>query len=58
MKFLGYYLKWVPQENHYLAAEKARLEANPDGRSEGTYSAYASWTIGSIVSHYLAFTAR
>lgn len=42
MKFLGYYLKWVPQENYYLASEKTGFQANPDGRSEGTYSKYAS----------------
>ncbi len=40
--FFGYYEKWVPQENYYLAAEKTGFEANPDGRSEGTYSKYAS----------------
>jgi len=40
--FMGYYTKWVPQENYYLAAENTGFEANPDGRSEGTYSKYAS----------------
>lgn len=42
LKFLGYYLKWVPQENYYCAAEHTGFQANPDGRSEGTYSKYAS----------------
>jgi N-acetyl sugar amidotransferase len=38
--FLGYYKKWSQQENYYLVSEKMKFEANPDGRSEGTYSKY------------------
>ena len=41
-KWFSYYKKWVPQENYYLAAEKTGFQANPEGRSEGTYSKYAS----------------
>jgi N-acetyl sugar amidotransferase len=40
--WFSYYKKWVPQENYYYAAEHAGFQANPDGRSEGTYSKYAS----------------
>ncbi len=40
--WFSYYKKWVPQENYYLAAEHTGLQANPEGRSEGTYSKYAS----------------
>jgi N-acetyl sugar amidotransferase len=40
--FFGYYKKWVPQENYYYAVEHTGFQANPDGRSEGTYSKYAS----------------
>jgi len=40
--FYGYYNKWIPQENYYYAARETGFEANPDGRSEGTYSKYAS----------------
>lgn len=40
--FFGYYTKWVPQENYYYAVEKIDFEPEPDGRSEGTYSKYAS----------------
>ena len=40
--FFGYYRKWVPQENFYYAAEHTGFLPNPDGRSEGTYSKYAS----------------
>jgi N-acetyl sugar amidotransferase len=40
--FFGYYKKWVPQEIYYYAVENTGFQANPDGRSEGTYSKYAS----------------
>jgi N-acetyl sugar amidotransferase len=40
--WFSYYEKWVPQENYYYAAENTGFEANPRGRSEGTYSKYAS----------------
>jgi N-acetyl sugar amidotransferase len=42
MHWLSYYTKWIPQENYYYAAEHTGFQANPDGRSEGTYSKYAS----------------
>lgn len=40
--WFSYYKKWVPQENYYCAVEHTGFQANPDGRSEGTYSKYAS----------------
>ena len=40
-KFLGYYLKWDPQEVYYYASKNCNFEANPE-RTEGTYSKYAS----------------
>jgi N-acetyl sugar amidotransferase len=40
--FFGYYKKWIPQENYYYAVENTGFQANPEGRSEGTYSKYAS----------------
>ena len=40
--FMGYYHKWVPQELYYYCSENTGFIANPDGRSEGTYSKYAS----------------
>jgi len=40
--FFSYYKKWIPQENYYYASEYTGFETNPDGRSEGTYSKYAS----------------
>lgn len=40
--WLGYYTKWHPQSNFYRAAEHTGFKPNPKGRSEGTYSKYAS----------------
>ena len=39
--FLGYYLKWTPQECYYYATEHTAFEANTE-RTEGTYSKYSS----------------
>lgn len=39
--YLGYYLKWDPQECFYYAAEHTGFEANTE-RTEGTYSKYSS----------------
>jgi len=39
--YLGYYLKWTPQENYYFSVENIGFEANED-RTEGTYSKYNS----------------
>ncbi len=41
-RWYSYYTKWIPQENYYYCREHTGFEANPDGRSEGTYSKYAS----------------
>ena len=40
--FMGYYHEWIPQELYYYSSEHTGFQANPDGRSEGTYSKYAS----------------
>jgi len=39
--YLGYYLKWTPQEAYYYAVEHTGFQANPF-RTEGTYSKYNS----------------
>ncbi len=39
--YLGYYMKWTPQEAYYYAAEHTGFQANPF-RTEGTYSKYNS----------------
>lgn len=39
--YLGYYLKWDPQECYYYAVEHTGFQANHE-RTEGTYSKYSS----------------
>jgi N-acetyl sugar amidotransferase len=39
--YLGYYLRWQPQENYYYSVEHIDFEANTE-RTEGTYSKYNS----------------
>ncbi len=39
--YLGYYLKWDPQECYYYASENTGFQANEE-RTEGTYSKYSS----------------
>jgi N-acetyl sugar amidotransferase len=40
--FMGYYHRWIPQELYYYCSEHTGFRSNPEGRSEGTYSKYAS----------------
>ena len=39
--YLGYYIKWIPQEAYYYAIENTGFKARPF-RTEGTYSKYNS----------------
>ncbi len=39
--YLGYYLRWDPQECYYYAVENTGFEANTE-RTEGSYSKYSS----------------
>ncbi len=39
--YLGYYLKWIPQEIYYYAVENTGFKARPF-RTQGTYSKYNS----------------
>lgn len=39
--YLGYYLKWVPEEAYYYAVENTNFQARPF-RTQGTYSKYNS----------------
>jgi N-acetyl sugar amidotransferase len=41
VRYLGYYLKWDPQECFYYASEHTGFKANTE-RTEGTYSKYSS----------------
>lgn len=38
----GYFTEWRPQDNYFYCAEHTGFRANPEGRSEATYSKYAS----------------
>lgn len=40
-QYLGYYLKWDPQECYYYASENTGFKANNE-RTEGSYSKYSS----------------
>ncbi len=56
MHWWSYYQPWLPQEHYYYAAKHTGFQANPDGRSEGTYSKYASLDDKTDGFHfYLAF---
>ena len=50
--YMSYYLSWSPQASYYYAKEKVNFESNPDGRSEGTYSKYASLDDRTDGQHY------
>jgi len=39
--YLGYYIKWIPQEVYYYAVENTNFKARPF-RTQGTYSKYNS----------------
>jgi hypothetical protein len=41
VRYLGYYLRWDPQECFYYAAENTGFKSSPT-RTEGTYSKYSS----------------
>ncbi len=41
VRYLGYYLKWIPQEAYYYAVEHTGFKARPF-RTQGTYSKYNS----------------
>ena len=39
--WFAFYHNWIPQENYYYSVKHTGFEANPNGRTEGTYSKYA-----------------
>lgn len=51
--YLGYYLKWDPQECYYYAADNTGFQANTE-RTEGSYSKYSS--IDDKIDPYHYFT--
>lgn len=42
MHWFSYYVKWTPQENFYYAAKHTNFRTNDFGRTESTYTKYAS----------------
>ena len=50
--YLGYYLKWDPQECYYYSVDNTGFQANPV-RTEGTYSKYSSIDDKIDPFHYL-----
>ena len=48
----GYFVEWKPQDNFYYCAENTGFRANPEGRSEATYSKYASLDDSTDGFHY------
>lgn len=55
--YLGYYLKWDPQECYYYAVENTGFRANPE-RTEGTYSKYSSIDDRIDMFHYYTTLAK
>ena len=55
--YLGYYLKWDPQECYYYAAENTGFQANSE-RTEGTYSKYSSIDDRIDMFHYYTTLAK
>lgn len=41
VRYLGYYIKWTPQESYYYSVEHTGFQARPF-RTQGTYSKYSS----------------
>lgn len=40
--YYSFYKNWSPMQNYYYAIENSEFMSNPDGRSEGTYTKFAS----------------
>ncbi|MCE9659474.1 MAG: N-acetyl sugar amidotransferase [Burkholderiales bacterium] len=55
--YLGYYLRWDPQECYYYAAENTGFQANSE-RTEGTYSKYSSIDDQIDMFHYYTTLAK
>ncbi|MCC6992040.1 MAG: N-acetyl sugar amidotransferase [Acidobacteria bacterium] len=55
--YLGYYVKWDPQECYYYATENTGFQANSE-RTEGTYSKYSSIDDQIDMFHYYTTLAK
>jgi N-acetyl sugar amidotransferase len=56
--YYSFYYNWSPQENYYYAMDHSKFESNPDGRSEGTYSKFASLDDKIDGQHYFTMYAK
>jgi N-acetyl sugar amidotransferase len=57
VRYLGYYLKWDPQECYYYAVENTGFLPNPS-RTEGSYSKYSSLDDKIDPFHYYTTLAK
>jgi N-acetyl sugar amidotransferase len=55
--YLGYYLRWDPQECYYYATEHTGFQSNTE-RTEGTYSKYSSIDDQIDMFHYYTTLAK
>lgn len=55
--YLGFYVKWDPQECYYYAAEHTGFQSNSE-RTEGTYSKYSSIDDKIDMFHYYTTLAK
>jgi len=51
VRYLGYYIRWKPQEAYYYAVEHGNFECSPE-RTAGTYSKYNSIDCKADDLHY------
>jgi len=57
MYYLGYYLKWDPQEMYYYASENTGFTAN-DERTEGSFSKYSGIDDKMDTFHYFTYLIK
>lgn len=56
--FMSHFVHWSPQQNYYYVKEHSEFETNPEGRSEGTYTKYASLDDKIDGQHYYTMLAK
>lgn len=56
--FMSHFVHWSPQQNYYYVKECSDFESNPEGRSEGTYTKYASLDDKIDGQHYYTMLAK
>ena len=56
--FMSHFVHWSPQQNYYYVKEISDFEPNPEGRSEGTYTKYASLDDKIDGQHYFTMLVK